>query len=650
MQWMIRLVAVLLLLTISAPGGVAYAQVPQTLNYQGYLTDSAGQALLDSEVVEFSIYAAETGGAPLWSEFQSVFPAQGLFSTTLGNTANPFPPGMFNTPLYLGVKVGTDNEMTPRAALSSAAFSLKALDSETLEGMTSSDLDQSSDVATLSSDLTNGLSSLQAQITQVGSDLASAETTITQVETNVTTVTLDVAQVENDVSVIEGDITSIESTLTDKQNRVFQSCVAGASIRQIALNGSVTCEVDDSGPWLTNSSSYPYMVFGGRVGIGTSAPAAALQIDAPIDVDPFRARVQSSTKLRVHTNGSVSVGTSSAGPENGLYVLGSVGFGTAAPLARVTTTDSNWQFQLDNNDLGGDDWFMGASSNSWAAGGGKFVLSNTNNSGAAAVVVDATNNVGIGNLSPSTRLHVSGGSDVNPVSGGFVTIGNDTSSHLAFDNNEIMSRNNGSVAVLALNAEGGQVTINSGGTRDANALKVVGRVDFDNGGNSGMRITATTSSPTSALFEPTQFEEGLVGGSVRPFWRMYSREFYAQSALQYRTYSDRSLKSNIAPIQSAIDTIKALEGVSYELTTSPMGKRERALTAEEQFVNDNQLGFIAQDVAKVLPQLVTEDESTGLRTVAYMGVIPVLVEALKEQQKQLEAQRAELDELKARLK
>jgi len=652
MQSMIRLVATALLLAVTATGGTTFAQAPQTLSYQGYLTDSSGQALQDSLVVEFSIYAVETGGVPLWSEFQSVFPSQGLFSTTFGSATNPFPPGMFDTPLYLGIKVNTDDEMTPRPALTSAAYAFKAHDASTLEGLSPADLDQSSDVATLASGLGStqaDVASVQTTVGQLGSDLSAAQgdlATLTgsvgQVESDVALINLDVADVENDVSSILGTL------LPGKQDRIIGTCGGGTYIDQIYQNGAVHCVTDLTGPWSFDGDAY--VTGGTRVGIGTTAPAASLMIDSPVDEDPFRARVASSTKLRVHANGSVSLGTSAAGPVNGLHVAGQAGIGTSAPNARLAVADSNWQFRLFNNDAGGGSWYMGSSATAWSAGAGKFVLNSTDNSAGAAFVIDANKNVGISNTAPSTKLHILGGSDVNPLGGGYLTLGSDSSLHIAMDNNEIMARNNGTAAQLALNAQGGEVTINSGGSRDNDSLEIRGRVNFDNGGHSGMRITATNSNPTNALFEPTLFEEGLLGSSTRPFWRIYSREFYAQTPLEYKTYSDRSLKSNIARIQSAMETINALEGVTYELSTSPMGKRERPLNQQEQFVNDNQLGFIAQDVAKVLPQLVTEDETTGLKTVAYMGVIPVLVEALKEQQKQLDAQRAELDELKARLK
>jgi hypothetical protein len=73
-------------------------------------------------------------------------------------------------------------------------------------------------------------------------------------------------------------------------------------------------------------------------------------------------------------------------------------------------------------------------------------------------------NVGIASASPATRLHIEGGSDTEPGSGGFLTIGTITSTNLSMDNNEIMARNNGVAATLALNADGGNISMIQGGT------------------------------------------------------------------------------------------------------------------------------------------------------------------------------------------
>lgn len=590
-------------------------------------------------LVGFSVYAVESGGAALWSDTQLVMPSQGLFSVVLGSTANPFPQGLFTTPLFVGVTVDTDSEMTPRVVLTSTAYAQQALDAEKVGGMTAAALDQTAEVTTLQGDVATAqgnVAQLQTDVIGVQTDIATAQGEIGQLQTDVGANQTGITQLQTNLATTAADLMTVEDTLPTLQTQVSGSCASGSSIRSIFANGSVTCEVDDASQWGFFNNNLYYTA--GRIGIGTTAPAAAIQIDAPEGVDPFRARVQSSTKLRVHANGSVSVGSSSAGPENGLYVLGDARIGAGSSPARLTVTNTLWHAALDNSDAGGDDWFLGSSATGWAIGAGKFVISPTDISTNAAFVIDSNKDVGIGVNDPLTRLHLGGGSDVSATGGGYLTIGGLTGANLAVDSNEIMARSNGSVATLALNAEGGEVTINSGGTRDSDALEVRGRVYFDNGGNSGMRLTGTTSNPTNALFEPTAYEEGLVGGSVRPFWRMYSREFYAETPLQYKTYSDRSLKNDVRPIADALATINALQGVTYELNKHPMDNRNRQLTEEQEYDRRHQLGFIAQDVEKVLPQLVSEDKFSGLQSVGYMGVIPILVEAMKEQQRQIDSQ------------
>lgn len=628
---------VMLTLGLGITGGLR-AQVPDNLSYQGLLTDSAGQTISGPVLVEFLLYEEAIGGAPLWSEAQVITAADGVFTAILGEGALPFPVDLFDGPVFLGIRVEADIEMTPRTPLTSSAFSHRARDADTLSGIDAAQLDQSAAVATLTvdvSDVTQSLATTQTNVTQLQSDVTAAESNIVQLQTELTTT--------------QGDLTAVENTIPTLQSRVAGSCASGSSIRQVFQNGTVACESDDGSEWSQSNDNLYYTT--GSIGIGTSAPVAAIQIDAPTGVDPFRARVQSSTKLRVHQNGSVSVGTSSAGPENGLNVSGDAQIGPGVATARMTVTDTLWQTAIDNNDVGGDDWFVGSSATGWAIGGGKYVISPTDSSGNAALVIDSNKDVGIGVSEPSARLHLGGGTDVTPSGGGFLMVGGITGTNIAIDNNEIMARSNGAAGTLSLNAEGGEVRINSGGSRDSDALEIRGRVNFDNGGNSGMRITATNSNPTNALLEPTLFEEALVGSISRPFWRVYSREFYAQTPLQYKTYSDRSLKQNIVKIPAALDTIMALEGVTYELKRHPMDnkKQSRELSEAEKFARDHQLGFIAQDLELVLPQLVTEDKESGLKTVGYMGLIPILVEALKEQQRQIDAQWEEIELLRAQL-
>jgi len=91
--------------------------------------------------------------------------------------------------------------------------------------------------------------------------------------------------------------------------------------------------------------------------------------------------------------------------------------------------------------------------------------------------------------------------------------------------------------------------------------------------------------------------------------------------------SDASLKKNIETVDSALDKVLALRGVTFDWKDSDVSA----------------YGFIAQEVEEVLPELVSDEE---IKSVQYGNITAVLVEAVKEQQKQIEELREELRLLK----
>ncbi len=66
------------------------------------------------------------------------------------------------------------------------------------------------------------------------------------------------------------------------------------------------------------------------------------------------------------------------------------------------------------------------------------------------------------------------------------------------------------------------------------------------------------------------------------------------------------------------------------------------------FSNQPQIGFIAQEVEKVFPQAVVKNKE-GYYSMNYQSLIPVLTEAIKEQQTEIESLKTELDDLKAQV-
>ena len=65
------------------------------------------------------------------------------------------------------------------------------------------------------------------------------------------------------------------------------------------------------------------------------------------------------------------------------------------------------------------------------------------------------------------------------------------------------------------------------------------------------------------------------------------------------------------------------------------------------FSENRAVGFIAQEVEQVLPELVqTENTTEGYKSVQYDKVVALLVEAIKEQQKQIESLKIQVNKLK----
>jgi hypothetical protein len=93
--------------------------------------------------------------------------------------------------------------------------------------------------------------------------------------------------------------------------------------------------------------------------------------------------------------------------------------------------------------------------------------------------------------------------------------------------------------------------------------------------------------------------------------------------------SDVTLKKNIEQISDAGALLSQLHGYRYQWK-------------DENADAERQLGLLAQEVQKVLPELVKEGEN-GKLGVNYSGLIPVLLEAIKEQQKQSEKQQLKID-------
>lgn len=142
---------------------------------------------------------------------------------------------------------------------------------------------------------------------------------------------------------------------------------------------------------------------------------------------------------------------------------------------------------------------------------------------------------------------------------------------------------------------------------------------------------------------------GYVGTPSSYFWEMYSDAYLATDGYYY--VSDKRFKTNITPIPNALEKILSINGVSYDIKKGSIADNGR----DDIY---DRVGFLAQDIREIIPSAVREvstekklnasgedinsNSSDSYLSVNYSAVIPLLVEAIKEQQKMI-------DELKERI-
>jgi hypothetical protein len=332
------------------------------------------------------------------------------------------------------------------------------------------------------------------------------------------------------------------------------------------------------------------------VGINTSTPSSRLNINATGGESVLEGEVNDATIFQVHNNGGVSIGTGTLPPSNGLYVNG---------------------------------------------------------------------NVGVGTSNPNTKLHVTGGGNVGLGGGGYFVLGSQSSTNLAMDNNEIQCRQNGSAEDMWMQKNGGQLGIgifpssklhvNS----DANESPLFVAVDEDIkfAVNSSGSVGIGVSNPQTALDIVHPPTEGikLRVTNESDFWRidmdsadddlnLYATNTYKGSfdsgSGDYISASDRRLKKDFEEMESSLSKIQLLKSFKYRYV-------------DQDDSDHKSIGFIAQDVLDVFPELVHYSHDAGFYSLNYSGFAVVAIQAIQEQQllldqlqKENEEIRKELDEIK----
>ena len=168
-----------------------------------------------------------------------------------------------------------------------------------------------------------------------------------------------------------------------------------------------------------------------------------------------------------------------------------------------------------------------------------------------------------------------------------------------------------------------------------NTLHTAGQTQVGSSGNSSLYLGNTSGNyfRFHTNNSDTYFDANVgniywrQGASTRFYFYMTTANMTINGSLTQN--SDVRVKENIIEISNCIDKVKAIRGVYYNRT--------------DFNTKATKVGVVAQEVEKVLPEVILEAPDTGLKSVAYAELTPVLINAIKEQQ-------VMIDDLKSRLK
>ena len=104
--------------------------------------------------------------------------------------------------------------------------------------------------------------------------------------------------------------------------------------------------------------------------------------------------------------------------------------------------------------------------------------------------------------------------------------------------------------------------------------------------------------------------------------------------------SDARYKKNITPVSDTQEKLSELNPVNYDMRGDAFPSKG--------FNDKKQWGFIAQEVEKIMPELIHADKD-GYRSMNYTGISPLLTKAVQEQQEEIDSQQKESDALKSQL-
>jgi hypothetical protein len=355
-------------------------------------------------------------------------------------------------------------------------------------------------------------------------------------------------------------------------------------------------------PIITNNVERMRITAAGNVGIGTSSPAATLDVVGT-------AQVSGNTSVggNLTVDGNTTLGDAAVDAVTvnaGTVALPNIPSGSAATEVLVWNT-GNVERRAASSLIGAaGGWAVGGNN---LGGGGTGVLGTTSNdnlevqtNGTLAMYIRASDQyVGIGTNAPQSRLHVHGSAVrvTNTTTGSTATDGFVVG--LSSSDAELRQYENARI-LFNTNAAAGGDTVEA-------QLTSTGQLAFFTTGTPGFRVDLPNNSANAV---------GRIRATGISFW------------------SSMRWKEDIRPIPNALEKALALRGVNFRW--------------KPEYGGGEDIGFIMEEVDRVVPEVVQRDERTGeLLGMDYARLTALLVEALKEEHRRNEALRAEVAELRS---
>src|SRR6185436_5595711 len=216
------------------------------------------------------------------------------------------------------------------------------------------------------------------------------------------------------------------------------------------------------------------------------------------------------------------------------------------------------------------------------------------------------------------KVQIQTGAEASLTSGGFLVIGDTASGNMAMDNNEIQARTNNTKATLFLNPADGLVSIGDDLDVNGDSISLGSAERLTDAGNN---IIGSNSH-----FIPLTDNARGLGNSTNRWIDVWAVDGTINT-------SDARDKKNIRDLNYGLNDVMKLHPVKFNWKTG--------------YDPNDKLGLIAQEIQKVIPEVVRDyefktNETTGKNErvaserlgVMYADLIPVLINAIQQQQKE----------------